>query len=157
MMMDFDSFASLKDALDKLPDQVTGLPASVSDVGEEYVQFFESALSRPDDVAVIERAVANRMWRSMNDYLSRREGRIYWRIPFETDIDDHAVVLRYDDNGPDMDFLTNRKCYTDKSWKRVACYARLYRATLAIPQKPPQQIRAELRVPIDYLSLQSVK
>jgi hypothetical protein len=129
---DCNDFASLKAHLAQWPDQAIGLASAVCEAGEKYVEFFEVALARPDDVEVIERLVAQRMSERLRDYLSPRHGRIYWRIPFESEISEWSVVSRYDENGPDRDELTDRKCVKDKNWRRVACYCRLYRATCSV-------------------------
>lgn len=122
-------FADLKDRLAGLENQTIGVAGAVCETGEEYVQFQEYALSRPDDVAVIERIVARRMARRLLDYLGARGGRIYWRIPFEAEISPYAVVIRFDENGADTDAVSDRRCVLDRNWRRVASYCRVYRAT----------------------------
>lgn len=123
-----ESFSAIEKWLAELPDQVDGIPSGISDCGEPYVEFIETALSRPDDVKTIEGMVARHMSRRLQEYLEPRKGRIYWRIRFESDIDTDAVVVRYDENGPDVDVLTDRPCVLDKNWRRIGCYCRLYRA-----------------------------
>lgn len=137
----YESFAELKKYLGSLANQTFGLPASICETGEPYVEFQESALARPDDIECIERRVAERMSRRLGGYLDTRHGRIYWRFPFESDIDTVAVVARYDDNGPDRDPITDRKCVMDKNWRNVACYCRLYRATFMTQEKTAAKIR----------------
>jgi hypothetical protein len=122
-------FESLHHWVKQLPDQTMGDPCAICQMGEPYVELLEQALSRPDDIAVIEIEVARKMLQRMATYLEDKSGRIYWRIPLETVIESHQVVVRYDANGPDIDFITDRKCFVDKNWKRVAAYCRLYRAT----------------------------
>ena len=131
----FYGFIELKKALEDLPNQVVGKPFSICEAGELYVEFLESALARPDDVEVIERNVVSLMARRLFDYLAGRSGRIYWRIPFEYEIAHHSEVVRYDENGPDTDIFTDRRCVLDNNWRRVACYARLYRATHYVPEE----------------------
>jgi hypothetical protein len=123
-----DSFAELEKWLKEYPDQVVGLPQAICEAGEPYVEFTEAALARPDDVKAIERIVAQRMHRQLSSYLGSRKGRLYVRLPFEYEIDEQEVVIRFDENGPDKDFLTDRKCHLDKNWRRVACYFRCYKA-----------------------------
>ena len=129
------TFAEHKDWLAKFPDQQDGLPCSVCETGEPYVEFRATALARPGDAATIEGLVADQMKNQLGEYLNGRRGRIYWRIRLETDIDDYPMVARYDDNGPDKDFMTDRRCHLDKNWKRVAAYCRVYRATLLAPSE----------------------
>lgn len=124
------SFGELKTYLAGLSNQVVGAAASVCETGEPYVEFFEVGLARPADVEIIERLVAGRMGVHLQEYLGGRSGRIYWRIPFESEVTEYPIVARYDDNGPDRDVVTDRKCVFDRNWRRVACYCRLYRASL---------------------------
>lgn len=128
-----DTFESLQRRLAELPNQTMGNPSAVCETGEQYVVFSELGLARPDDVKTIEAEVAARMSRRLHEYLDKRFGRIYWRIPFEYEISDYGVIIRYDENGIDIDPTTNRKCVMDKKWKRVACYCRLYRASMVAP------------------------
>ena len=123
------SFAAINEKLQSLPNQVIGFANSICETGEPYVEFAEYSLARPDDVKVIEAIVADQMWRRINGYLSSRDGRIYWRIPFESEVSDTSVVVRYDENGPDKDILTGRNCVLDSNWRGVRCYCRLYRAS----------------------------
>lgn len=125
---EFDTFGELALYLSNLPNQTKGQPAAVCETGEPYVEFYESALARPDDIGVIERIVDLRMTRSLNDYMRYRRGRIYWRSPFEHEVCVAPVVIRYDDSGPDTDILTDRKCHLDKNWRSVSCYCRFYQA-----------------------------
>lgn len=131
---EYDSFLELKKYLHELPNQIIGVAAAVCETGEPYVEFQESALARPNDVEVIERKVAARMSRKLFDYIGKRSGRIYWRIPFEFDIAPTDVVVRYDENGPDKDAITDRKCVMDRNWRNVTAYCRLYRATMVAPE-----------------------
>lgn len=127
-----ETLARLKGHLDSLPDQQVGNASAISDVGEPYVELFEYAFARPDDVAIIERVVAQRMLLNLNHYLDGRNGRIYWRIPLEWDITPTKIVVKYDDDGPDIDFSTNQKCVKDGNWIKIAAYCRLYRASRAV-------------------------
>lgn len=123
------SFTCLKAWLASFDDQTTGDPAAICQTGEPYVQFFASGLARPADVAAVEEVVAKNFHRQIEDYLNQRSGRIYWRTPFEHETTDTYVIERFDVNGPDTDPITDRKCFQDKNWKLLRCYARLYRAT----------------------------
>jgi hypothetical protein len=125
-------FEDIKFALAGIQSQQRGDPSAICQTGEPYLEFREKALARPADVKIIEREVAQRMWLSLSDYLSKRSGTLYWRIPFEYDISEHHEILYYDNNGPDKDCITNRPCVMDKNWRKVQCYARLYRATMPL-------------------------
>jgi hypothetical protein len=123
-----NSFETLKEWLGTFPNQKTGRPTSTTDDGNKYVEFSHYALSRPDDVEEITRIVCIQTRRRLDDYLNRRYGMIEWRIPLELDVENTYSVLRYSDDGPDMDVLVNRQCFKDKNWKRIKAYCRLYRA-----------------------------
>lgn len=133
LMYEVSGFKELADRLKGLPDQTIGLPCHVCETGEPYQEFFSFGLARPDDVAVVERAVAGDMSKRLDEYLNSRGGRIYWRIPFEWEITQKPVVVRYDENGPDKDPVMDRKCVMDKNWLKVACYCRVYRAAMRLP------------------------
>lgn len=122
------SFDEMKRWLDSIEGQTVGIPTAVCQTGEHYVEFFENGLARPSDTKVIEANVARAMQTRLAKYFEDRRGMIYWRIPFETVIEPTAVVVRYDEAGPDHDFMTDRRCVMDKDWVAVKAYCRLYRA-----------------------------
>lgn len=122
-------FDSVESWLRSFPEQMMGIPTAICQTGEPYVEFLEFGLARPADVRVIEAIVARKFVDRIGAYLGQRAGHIYWRIPFERSNDPAPVVVRYDELGPDKDFITDRKCVMDKDWVRVACYCRLYRAS----------------------------
>jgi len=127
---EYDGFDELRASLDRLPDQTDGDAAAICQTGEMYEEFFHVAIAREADIKAVERMVVKEFSRQIGAYLGKRHGRIYWRKRLETDISPYEVVVKFDDvNGPDVDFVTNRRCFKDKAWFRVACYCRLYRAT----------------------------
>lgn len=127
------SFYDLVTQLDGIEDQAEGLPCQVSQIGEPYVEFKSVAMARPGDEAIIEKFVADDMARRLNEYCADREGTIYWRIRFETDVRPFPVVLRFDADGPDICFETNLRCVSDKNWIRIAAYCRMVRARVKVP------------------------
>lgn len=134
--VDFSSVNSFSDLLQwakQLPNQTVGIQSAVCETGEPYVGFLEIALARPGDVDAVEADVSKRMHRRVADYLQERKGRIYWRIPMETVREPTAVVVRYDENGPDLDELNDRRCVKDSGWLRIGAYCRLYRASYLAP------------------------
>lgn len=126
------SFAELQRWIDALPDQHLGVAGALSDVVEPYVEIMEGALARPGDVVVIESIVADFMQRRLKTYLNQRSGRIYWRVPFEWKIAPYPIVVRYDEDGPDIDFVTNQRCIKDKNWIGIKAYCRLVRARVTV-------------------------
>jgi hypothetical protein len=137
MNIDPQDFGELKRLLDGLPNQVDGLAGPVCETGDNYIEFSERQLTRPDDEKIIERNVVRRFWRGLSVYLNERKGRIYWRMRLETDVEEWAEVIKFDDEGPDRDFLTDRRCFLDKNWRVVQAYCRVYRAPLAVSQPHP--------------------
>ena len=129
--LDTDSFDDLVNKLNaSFPDSVDGRSMLISDVGEPYREFIASSLCRPDtfDMKTTEKYVATQMANLLTAYFSRNPGRIYWRIHPEAEWYDLARVIMYDENGPDVDIWTDRKCFLDKRWKRYVIYARLIRS-----------------------------
>lgn len=122
------TFESLKVWFDSMPDQRMGRAASLCETGDTYTEFFAKGLARPGDEMVVEVEVAEQMYRTLVSHFANKRGRIYIRIPLEWEIKPHSVVVRLDENGPDIDFTTNEKCVMDHNWRRVACYCRLFRA-----------------------------
>lgn len=125
------TFVELKAWLAALPDQAMGTAGAVCETGEPYVEFAAFGIARPRDEAAVEAVVAECMERQIQRYFEDRKGRIYWRVPLETAVDQHAIVIRYDVNGPGTDFLTDQRCVLDKNWVRLAAYCRLYKAKRA--------------------------
>lgn len=123
------SFAELEAKLDALPNQQLGSPTAVcKETGEEYETITISAWARPGDEAFIEKAVANQMSTRISTAMNGRIGTIYWRSCFEASIRQSSQVLSYDDSGPDIDFLTDKRCHMDHNWVAVGAYIRFTRA-----------------------------
>jgi hypothetical protein len=125
------TFGVLKAALGAIPDQTTGDPYAISNIGEPYVEFASSAIARPGDEATVERFVAADMIRNLNAYFVGKSGRIYWRVPLETDVSPVSLVVRVDTNGEDVDPTTGERCVMDHNWVRISAYCRLVRAKAA--------------------------
>ena len=105
-----ESFDALVKRIDEMfPNAVTGRPVAISDVGEPYLEFFASSMSRPDtfDMKVAERHVAAIMGGILRAYFSSTAGNIYWRIRPEEDWSDAPQIIMYDENGPDIDVYTD--------------------------------------------------
>jgi hypothetical protein len=127
---EFNDLASLKRYLDnRFPNAGYGV-SSLSATGEEYVEIAFSALSRsaPTDEEIVSRFVVIAFSQLLMSYLDQTRGQLYWRIPLEEGWIDAPQVVRYDDNGPDIDFYTDRRCFLDRDWKRYGIYCRLLRS-----------------------------
>ena len=127
------TFSHLKEWLQQFNNQVDGAPCSVCQTGEEYIIFSCTALARPGDVDVIEKIVASQMYEKLSKYLDNKKGRIYWRERLECDISPFDVVIKVDANGPDFDFIIDRRCVKDKNWVKIQCFCRCYRASMPVP------------------------
>jgi hypothetical protein len=101
---------------------------NLSVTGEEYAEIAFSALSRSADEAIVSRFVLNAFSQLLTSYLSQTRGQVYWRIPLEEAWLDAPQVVRYDVDGPDIDFYTDRRCVLDRDWKRYGVYCRLLRS-----------------------------
>ena len=120
------SFADLREWLKSFPEQAMGNTGPFTEGGQPYKEFFSVSFARPNDVSLIESIVASDMRHRLELYFGNQRGRIHWRVPLESEAIPAHVVLRYDDNGPDTDYVIAKRCHTDKDWVRVACYCRLY-------------------------------
>ena len=103
-----------------LPDQQDGPPCSTCDTGEPYVELIHGIRCRnePFDVELATSDCCNGFLSILKDYLTQREGAIYWRIKPE---------IEYRDDGPDVDDLTDRRCVMDRRFAIVKIYSRLIR------------------------------
>jgi hypothetical protein len=106
------NFQELKSAIDLLPRpsftaQLGGKLSSLFtfqlDGKLKYREIWEQHLSRPDDVAEIERFAAARMSQQI-DWFLPPDGNVWWRIPFEWEVKDYAP-----------------------GWKQISAYVRLAR------------------------------
>lgn len=118
------SFEDLRRWLASIPNQSRGTGITSMN-GRPYIEFSQMGIARPGDEAMVERVVAQTMQHTLVAYFSLRPGHLYWRLPLETDISAWSIITRYDDEGPDQDWITNRRCHVDKNWLRVAAYCRL--------------------------------
>lgn len=130
MCTEYESFDEIASWLNNLEDQTVGDASAICEIGEPYIEFKCFGIARPGDEKIVERVVARDMSRKLSEYFSDKSGRIYWRVPLEVDVNPIEIVIRLDVNGPDIDFITNKRCISDKNWVRVACYCRLVKAKM---------------------------
>lgn len=116
MIGGFEGFADLKKWLEAKPSVKGEVHA------RQYTEVFAAHLARPGDEKFAERMVAGLM-----AYQIERMGRglIHWRIPFESEIKDDPQIIEYCEDGPDLDFATNKRCRKDHNWKSIKGYCRL--------------------------------
>lgn len=128
-------------ALAALPwRQVDGQPMHVDELGQEYVTLIETSLVRPGDVAIATGFVLQRGMRRLKDFVINellktgfpvartvdgQTGVIHWRVRPEFAAEKHPVVLRYADDGPDIDHVTDRRCFKDHDWLLAKLYMRV--------------------------------
>ncbi len=122
------TFEELKEWISGLPNrQANGSPTNIcSQTGDEYVEVFSRHAARPGDEKYAEKMVVEDMQRQICKlFTDRLHGTIYWRVPLETQIQKWSRVKEYREDGPDVDFLTDRRCVMDRNWKAVKAYCRL--------------------------------
>ncbi len=113
-------------ALGGLKDLKEWLDAKPSVKGEvnahQYTEVFAAHLARPGDEHIAERMVSELM-----AYQIERmgPGLIHWRIPLESEIKDAPQIVEFCEDGPDVDFITGKRCRKDHKWKSVKAYCRL--------------------------------
>lgn len=89
-------------------------------------------LCRPGDEAIAESFVVQNAMRQWEIISAGRPSLIQWKIAPELNVSKTSafLVVKYDDNGPDYDFDTGRRCHQDKRWKRVDLFARFRLASV---------------------------
>lgn len=122
-----ETFAAMRDSLSRIFPNKRGIPNAVCETGDPYVEFYANAICRPDpfDIECVKASVRHNIARQLTTYFNDGNGTIYWRIMPEEDLQDHQCVIRYDENGPDKDFYTDKRCFMDKNWKAYSIYMRL--------------------------------
>jgi hypothetical protein len=134
MAPEFTTFEGIKRWLESIPGQIDGPAGPLTEVGKVYQEFMSAGICRPPDVDMVERFVAERFRRQLEEYFHDRSGTIVWRIKFESEIWDFPQIVKYHDDGPDLDVVTDLRCTIDQNWKAVRAYCRLYRAVT--PDEP---------------------
>jgi len=126
-MNEVDTFSDLNKWIVGLPnEQFDGTTGAVCEqTGGEYTELFETHFARSGDENVAERAVARRMQRAIRDFIGGSSAPIFWRKCLEHQIHSTSQVVVYAEDGPDIDFYTDRRCVKDHNWKRAAAYCRL--------------------------------
>lgn len=112
----------------------TGSPSAFCEqTGDDYKEILVRMLSRQRDVKLIERKAASEMGRQLETLFYSKQGtvhypvrgKIYWRCPLEWEISRAPQIVRLSEDGPDIDFITNQRCYMDHDWMAVKAYCRL--------------------------------
>lgn len=124
------SFKQLKWAIDNwYHDQVDGKLSAVCETGDPYVDFYESAIAREKDIAMVEACVADLMYNKLKRYVGDKlRCRIYWRERLKTSMYDYSIVSKFDSDGPDIDLITGKNCFLDHNWKKLYCHCCLFLA-----------------------------
>ena len=60
---------------------------------------------------------------------------IYWRVPLEWETRPTGVIISYAEDGDKVDHVTDKRCFKDENWVRVAAYCRL------AVGKPPSMLK----------------
>lgn len=124
----WSSLAEFEKWTRSLSDQCDGQPCAISETGEEYLEFRGSGMARNGDIDVIEEHVLSYFRWQLELYFGGHRGRIYWRIRPHHEIAPTYVVTKLDENGPDIDFLTNQRCHKDKNWTIIRWRCRVLKS-----------------------------
>ena len=145
------NFSDLKKWVDSLPvKQVDGTPTAIcGETGEKYTVRLFGGLARPGTEHLLEESLAVQMqnaiskaieyaipydmengkWATPNNNVRPKSAKIedvtiYWRERLESGRDNYPVVTAYSEDGPDFDFLTDRRCMMDREWRKIGIYCR---------------------------------
>ena len=128
---DRDELYSLVSHIDiEYPRQKDAARGHISETGEPYVEITSRGIARniDFDINAVKSIVIENVSYQFRSYCAGKSGdthTLYWRIVPEFDLRDHYVVEKYDDNGPDLDFVFDKRCFADKNWKMYSVYMRL--------------------------------
>lgn len=125
---DYGSLAELKAAINLLPNkQILAKPQGICEAtGEEFKEIYVRHICRPGDEVFAERHVAQQMgWRIGELFTDRIYGTIYWRIPLEWEIVSAPQIVRYCEDGPDIDYVMDKRCLKDHTFRAIKAYCRL--------------------------------
>lgn len=125
---EINGFEDAKRFLLTLPNQCTGRAMLTCETGEDYKEFRRVALSRPSDVAIISQSLASDFVHELQRYFAENKGTIYWRCKPEFRIEPHQVFQFYCEDGPDKDFILDKRGYADKDWVALKAYCRVCRS-----------------------------
>lgn len=95
--------------------------------GERYMEFRSFARTRNSEVDIksAKEMTLRNVAAQFQQYAEGRSGTLHWRIEPEEDLINSYVVLKWDENGPDRDFYTNKPCFMDRDWLLYGVYMRL--------------------------------
>jgi hypothetical protein len=131
-----NTFARLQEWIaGRMEPQREGFNSYFCDTGEDYApEFYAGVISRdePFDLQVAESILCDEMKFALSEYLDSREGTIFWRDPLEMDIWRDGIIVEYREDGPDKDYLTDRRCLKDKRFCVLKAYARLIKTDKAV-------------------------
>ena len=108
--------------------QSDGPAATLNSAGEKYIEFGCGLHAREQDVDIIMSVACTKLANAIHTLAARytpQTHAIEWRKRPECAVGDYPLVVEYRDDGPDMDFVTDRRCVMDKGFKLVKTYARI--------------------------------
>jgi len=80
--------------------------------------------AREFDIERVKAHVLYQIFHDLLDYFVDRTGTIYWRIPPEEEFGD-SPQPRFSEEGPDIDPMTDKRCFMDRDWKYYRIRMRL--------------------------------
>lgn len=93
-----------------------------------YETFVTTTICRPADLQFAKNFVRSTFCDRIFSYVgsSFLNPLVIWRTTPEVEIAAAPQVIRYAEDGPELDRWTDKKCYKDHNWLSVGAYARLY-------------------------------
>lgn len=126
MLFDFNQ---MMNAINSKPfKQITGIPSSCDANGNKYVELMCKALARPGDEKEVEAFACGNVlqqFEQMTRHTLAASSVIHWRVRPEIEVLPTGRVIEYREDGPDRDFLTDKRCVMDKNWVGISVYMRL--------------------------------
>ena len=122
------TFADMEKWLALFP-QNDGPKKPIDENGNEYIEISCCFPCRntPFDKLVAERQAVAYAWQSLFDIGCRSPATaiLSWRTRPELEVAAVPQVVEYRDDGPDVDYVSDRRCVYDRNWMMVKVYCRL--------------------------------
>ena len=129
------NFGDLEMAIEAIAiEQVDGMFGPKTACGVTYSEVNSMALARPGDEKIIEKIVCTDFLTKIIGFidavqLSRNpvggKIRLEWRIRPMFEVGNYPVVVKYEENGPDVDGRTDKRCVKDNDWNFIKVRARV--------------------------------
>jgi len=120
------TWADFEDFLQNIPNkQVDGPKRAYCETGELYQTFFLCLHYREGDRAHVEHDLVLNLMGNLIAYFGSGNT-VYWRIRPEMEDVEAAIVTKYADDGPEIDYSTDKRCFTEKGWRLIKARCRVF-------------------------------